>query len=243
MRILALILCSVVCVQAQFLSRRSFYARPAAAAGGGGSPLITSGLILYYKFDEGSGTTATDASGNEHNGTLGGAAAPTYTTAYIGANALNFTGNSKVDSGVNAAANPGSGDFSMVCWFKTSDASTIAMLGKSSGNNYALFLSGGVAFLNLNGANNCTGGSSLANGAWHHIAATIVGGGVTTLYIDGSSVNSSTIGAAISPGGNLIIGDLGEGSFKWNGDIDEACIYSRALSGAEVSQLAGQTHP
>src|SRR3989344_5943621 len=50
----------------------------------------TSGLIGYWKFDEGSGTMAQDYSGNNNIGTLTNGA--TWTTGKIGANALNFDG-------------------------------------------------------------------------------------------------------------------------------------------------------
>src|SRR3989338_1965645 len=49
----------------------------------------TSGLVGYWTFDEGAGTTANDSSGNNNTGTLTNG--PTWTTGKIG-QALNFDG-------------------------------------------------------------------------------------------------------------------------------------------------------
>ena len=51
---------------------------------------ITSNLTAWYKFDEGSGSTATDDGSGAHNGTLNADA--TYTTGHIGAYALSLDG-------------------------------------------------------------------------------------------------------------------------------------------------------
>src|SRR3990167_9554249 len=50
----------------------------------------TNGLVGYWAFDEGSGTTAGDSSGNGNNGTL--VNGPTWTTGKVGSGALDFDG-------------------------------------------------------------------------------------------------------------------------------------------------------
>src|SRR3989338_5343069 len=61
----------------------------------------TSGLVGYWTFDEGAGTTANDSSGNNNTGTLTNG--PTWTTGKIG-QALNFDGvNDYVDLGFPSA--------------------------------------------------------------------------------------------------------------------------------------------
>jgi hypothetical protein len=212
--------------------------------GGGGSPLITSGLILYYKFDEGSGTTALDASGNSRNGTLSGTIPPSYVTGYIGTNALSFNGlHSYVDSGVDSAANLGTGNFTAVCWIKTTYGSTEVAIGKNSGVGDKYWLgTSGTAFGSVNG-HNITGGSSVSDGNWHHLAMTC-NGGTITVYLDGTSVATGSYTGACNPSGNMHVGDWGTSAqFRWNGSLDEVALYNRALSGAEISTLFHQTHP
>jgi len=221
---------------------------PSGGGGGGGSPLITSGLVLYYKFDEGTGTTTADASGNGHTGTLSATSSgiiPTWTTAYIGAGALSFDGaHSYVDTGTDAALNPGSGDFSVVAWAKTSASDTRLILGKynGSGDRYWLGAASGSAFFDVNNVN-ATATATTSNNAWHHYVGTRSGSTIT-LYFDGSSIATGSSGAACAPGGNMMVGMFGaNASFIWNGSIDEVAYYNRALSGSEVTTLFGQTHP
>src|SRR4051812_22134562 len=56
----------------------------------GDARAATGGLVAAYSFDEGSGTTASDASGNGHGGTVAGA---TWATGKFGS-ALSFNGTS-----------------------------------------------------------------------------------------------------------------------------------------------------
>lgn len=79
------------------------------------------GLAGYWKFDEGSGSTAADASGSGYSGTLQSGAS--WTTGQIGSYALNVSGanNSYVEiptAVVNTAAS-----FSVAAWVKVSAVS------------------------------------------------------------------------------------------------------------------------
>ncbi|HEY1712581.1 MAG TPA: hypothetical protein VGG07_06740, partial [Solirubrobacteraceae bacterium] len=71
----------------------------AAIAGWGGfvalqeSAAATPGLVAAFGFDEGSGTTLTDATGNGHNGTI---TSPAWSTAGKYGKALQFNGTSSV---------------------------------------------------------------------------------------------------------------------------------------------------
>src|SRR3989344_6333653 len=98
---------------------------------------ITSGLVAHYKFDEGSGTTASDSSGNNNIGTL--INNPAWTTGKIGGG-LSFDG---VDDYVNISnesafdferTNP----FSISAWVNypsgSSDASIVSKM--QNGGNF-----------------------------------------------------------------------------------------------------------
>ncbi|MBD9360635.1 DUF4347 domain-containing protein [Methylomonas fluvii] len=86
--------------------------------------------------------------------------------------------------------------------------------------------------------------TTLAGTGWHHVAYTIDSAAHTqTVYIDGVAVASTayTTSIAYSLATNSFIGKHGNGdtTYDFNGKIDEARIYNRALTGVEVSALAG----
>jgi len=95
--------------------------------------------------------------------------------------------------------------------------------------------------------------SNLFDGNWHHVAATVDGSGLLTLYIDGVnegnsgadtigflniiSANSAAIGRNrdnTAPATPLDIA----GQWFFDGAIDDVRLYDHALSGAEVAALA-----
>ena len=69
---------------------------------------IGSGMVVWYKFDESSGTTAADSSGNAHNGTVtpvGGGTGTFSTTHQVGTHAVSLNGTSStVGAYVNVPA-------------------------------------------------------------------------------------------------------------------------------------------
>ena len=102
---------------------------------------ITTGLIGHWKFDEISGTTATDSSGNNNNGTLTNG--PTWTTGKIN-NALSFDG---TDDYVNAGNPPSlnlTSSFTLSAWVYSNnmsgDRDIITKVG--SGADYYLQVTG-----------------------------------------------------------------------------------------------------
>ncbi|MCR9016482.1 LamG-like jellyroll fold domain-containing protein, partial [Aquiflexum gelatinilyticum] len=76
------------------------------------------------------------------------------------------------------------------------------------------------------------------NGTWMHVAVTF-DGTKTTMYINGVEDNSATYApVTIRPNTtNLQIGAW-DGINRWTGDLDEVRLYGRALSSAEILNLA-----
>lgn len=60
---------------------------------------IGNGLQIYYKFNEGSGTTITDYSGNANDGTISGSGTPSWITGLFGSALKAASGYIRVDSG------------------------------------------------------------------------------------------------------------------------------------------------
>ncbi|WP_160167686.1 DUF4347 domain-containing protein [Methylomonas sp. MK1] len=85
--------------------------------------------------------------------------------------------------------------------------------------------------------------TTLAGTGWHHVAYTIDSAAHTqTVYIDGVAVASTayTTSIAYSQGSNSFIGKHGNGgtTYDFNGKIDDARVYNRALTTAEIATLA-----
>ncbi len=87
-------------------------------------------------------------------------------------------------------------------------------------------------------------GSSLAGTGWHHVAYSFNDAGdVATLHLDGVQVASASVTGSISYtlGANSTIGKHGNGvtAQDFNGRIDDARVYTRALSSDEIAAIAG----
>jgi hypothetical protein len=146
--------------------------------GGSGSSTLNSGLLAHWKLDEGSGTTASDASGNGRTGTVNGGA--TWTTGTVNG-ALSFDG---VNDHVAVPTTIGDrAAFSVALWFKTSST----QIGKvwaeddsTTGTPY-IFLSvnenvvgdAEFGYRDNNGVwtGLAVGASNLNNGQWHLLVA------------------------------------------------------------------------
>ena len=98
--------------------------------------------------------------------------------------------------------------------------------------------------LDLGGTSLTTSTTGLANGTWHHLAATIPANGNTggaKLYINGTATNgsgSTAINTAATA--DLVIGRDGtSGSAYFNGQIDDVRLYGAELNATLISQLYG----
>ncbi|HXG49280.1 MAG TPA: LamG-like jellyroll fold domain-containing protein, partial [Methylomirabilota bacterium] len=81
-------------------------------------------------------------------------------------------------------------------------------------------------------------GGQILTGQWHHVVATLQKGDALKLYQDGLLVGTSTNFTGDTADGNspLYLGRRGDAQFL-KGWVDEAALYSRALTAAEVTAL------
>lgn len=208
------------------------------------------GLIGYWKFDEGSGTTANDSSGNGNTGAmLSGAVYPnpatTPTDFHISSGCklgtcANFNGTSNCISVPNSNnLNFGVGSFSILLWFKTNSTSNEKdLIEKSSGNygtsgtGYRIFLgtsdtiNSRVKDANGNGLYGGTTNLNLLDGNWHY-AGFIFSYTRGDYYVDGVnktfSTQQNTLNSNINNSNALTIG---------RGSLDgSACSSERAMNG------------
>ena len=221
----------------QYGSEKSF----ASASGAG----VTSGPQAYYALDEGSGTTATDESGNGNSGTVTGA---TWTTGKSGGG-LSFDGNDYITKTNPSSGVKPSSEVAIAAWIKTSVTDTGGAEVVSMGDSYALRVEkdGNIKFFYYNGSGYKsvrTTGVNVLNGAWHHIVGQKTGA-TLQIYVDGSSkISTSNTGTIrYTLGTNLYIGNHGNGgtSYDFRGSIDDVRIYNQALSNQEALDLYNST--
>ncbi|MBA4388754.1 MAG: hypothetical protein C0404_12285, partial [Verrucomicrobia bacterium] len=216
------------------------------ATGGGksGTASITvstvpSGLLAWWKLDETSGTTAADASGNGHAGTLQSGAAFTTGGKISGALQLSGANDMILASPVVSLTT----EWTIGAWFTaplpaTATWHTLARGSGSSGDHQIIADSG----LNLGMYDNTSGGGFRSCGygmgglssGWHHLAA--VGSGTTTkFYVDGVLVGTSDRKGS---GDVYAVGNYQGNGQRFSDKIDDVRVYNRALGVSEIQSLA-----
>ncbi|MEK9135018.1 MAG: LamG domain-containing protein, partial [Patescibacteria group bacterium] len=205
------------------------------------------GPVAQWKFDEGSGLTAYDASGNANTGTLQNNMATTsWTTGKYGS-ALNFDGvDDYADVGGNTFFDLASGPLTLEAWIKPNAVAVAAIFSKNCGgaaprwvfnltaNNRLRFYSGNL----IPDESFSTGVVSI--GVWTH-AVMIWDGSTSAFYFNGvldvksaktgtmsTCNNPLSIGAGVYPSPTIWI--------PFNGLIDDVQIYNYARSPLEILQ-------
>jgi len=219
------------------------------------------GLVGYWKFDEGSGTTAYDSSGNGNNGIL--VNGPTWVAGKYG-EALSFEGvDDYVEIAGNTDLNPYTNDWTVSAWVNLNKLCPyiygqpfiygFVILGKRQSefdNSLTLLVHSGTNATSQARFGFIWDGSMQAAGAqsdlmnvfgWHYVVG-VRRGGELYVYVDGveygpnnyfyagSNITSTTSISSATP-----VRLASHGSwFFYNGTIDEARIYDRALSAGEI---------
>jgi len=207
-------------------------------------------LVGYWKFDEGTGTNAYDASGNGNDGTL--VNSPTWTTdAKKGDYALEFNGiDNYVSLGNIRTLDPGTGDYTWSGWLKFG-----GFTGTYREIWYANACGGvhGFGFI-LNNSSNWmyyeiygpVGGRQSKNissadylNEWHLWTFVITPSDhKVKIFVDGELKSTGNFDnwGDIASVSTLIIGSHGT-IYYYDGLIDDVRIYNRALSAEEVEAM------
>jgi hypothetical protein len=202
------------------------------------------GLIGNWRFNEGSGTTASDSSPNSLHGFLTNG-----TSWAIGAfqTAASFDG---VNDSVVIPDNPAlrlSNNMTIALWvFKSSENSDwVRYFGKGGATtrNYGLWDEAGpagrVLFQCMTSPTTYLGMFSTLQvpiGIWTHIAFTWHGS-TGTIYINGElDVSAALTGTPVTSSDSATAAYAGYHGYL-NGGVDEVALYSRALSAPEVMAL------
>ena len=198
------------------------------------------GLVAAYGFDEGSGTTTVDGSGNGNTGSL---ASTLWSTGGRFGGALSFNGNSSRVNIADSASLRLTTGMTLEAWVRPSalaDWATVIIkerTGWYAGALYATTDNGRPSgHVYTTGDRELRGPSGIPVGAWTHLATTYNGSSLA-LYVNGTQVASSpATGAIIANIGALRIGGNSIWYEPFNGLIDEVRIYSRALSASEIQE-------
>ena len=222
---------------------------------------LTDNLISYWKLDESSGnasdsvgsntltnTNVTYATGKINNGAVFNAGTDNLAIADATQVGLDITGNLSFSCWIKHTSVPSSG---VAQWY-------LNKFGASGNYGYRLYLYNNAGTLGLwfdCSANGTTNTGSTVNwtpstDTWYHVIIVYTAAsGSCAYYINGSQQGSTQTGLATSifnSNAPFALGSL-NGSQALNGVIDEAGIWSRALSASEITELynggAGLTYP
>jgi len=216
-------------------------------------PFPTNGLVSWWKFDEGSGTTATDSIGS-NNGDIQGDI--DWVDGHFGG-ALEYPGAGTAGVKINdhSSLRP-STEVTISAWIRayTWMSGTKVVFarewGTSSANSYVIYrdTTNRLRYFVYNSSNiydetfmQDPGWSGA--GEWMHVAA-VKSGTTVKLYKNGNLVQSGSAPSSISYSGGkpVFIGadcndNTDDPKTPWWGMIDEVTFYNRGLNDAEVEAL------
>lgn len=216
------------------------------------SDVKTKNLVAGYRFEETSGSNAADMSGNGNTGTVAGTS--TIVTGHTG-RGRSFAGAGEIDAPDTVALRL-SAAYTIAIWVNpttlptTNHDQVLIEKDDNSGNaNYRLTIDrkancgsglafqGGFQDSGSIGYNDCYY-TAITTGTWYFVAGTWDGTN-WILYVNGVAVVTNNF-AGFTPttgDGALTMGNEAGNSQNLKGVLDEARVYNRALSPAEIRAL------
>ena len=205
---------------------------------------LPSGLVAGWSFDEASGTSAADSSGNGNTATLINGV--THTAGSSGGG-LRFDGANDYIAVPNSPSLDISGTgLTLTMWINpTAAGGDSVVLGKFWNTTmtapyyqYGLELVGGTTpnfqVGTTSGVLSASMGSALALNQWSHLAL-VFNGSQVQYFVNGVLLTTAPLPATITARGNsLQVGADNNISQFFNGSLDEVRIYNRALTAQEV---------
>jgi len=205
-------------------------------------------LVGHWKLDDGLGTTAVDATGNGHDGTLMGN--PQWVEGYLDGG-LQFSGSpDKVDIPYSADLNP-ENEYSVSVWVNLDPAgsnyrSPVTSRDDGPQAGYIIYCTPANTWQFWTGSAaggwNQAGSPDVELGQWTHVAISYLGG-AKKLYINGELAGESNDTMALNTAQVLRIGagaTEGNGNYFFQGTIDDVRVYNHALTEAELAELSAR---
>ncbi len=223
----------------------------------------TTNLVAYYPLDG----DYQDASGNMRHGEVPADSAAVFFLDGVTGQAIDLsrgdayvriTGYQGIIADRTDPDNPAQNPFTVACWINTTGNGSLICWGGSDGapvgGQYQNFRVDGGRLRSEHGDGRFRGAATVNDGEWHHVALAVNTGNmippVTRIYVDGvqDSEGADTANAQniwnITAEADVTIGSrASHGDRFFEGAIDEARLYDRALSAEEIAGLAGKTKP
>jgi prepilin-type N-terminal cleavage/methylation domain-containing protein len=199
----------------------------------------SSGLIAYWPFDEGGGSSTADVTGG-HTGALNGGSS--WVGGKAGTGALSFNGSTGYVAATVSNSNLGS-QFTFSQWVNaaafTSDGGVIG--------NFSDGGDGGIKFIVASNGTYITGSrtspgtihtcqtNTVTNTrTWYYLVVTDDGTATIRIYVNGVLDTTCGTDPTITNNSNFKIGLNNDEGAYYNGSIDDVRIYDHALSAAEI---------
>jgi hypothetical protein len=204
-------------------------------------------LVAHWKFDEGSGNTAHDTSGNGNDGTFVGD--PVWMTGRAGG-ALEFNGSSDyIEVPFSESLRViNQGDFTIAAWFRLDEIPTEYKVVFQQGDDTSggpgrtwLFVHQSNEIRSSLGGSATGSGVGIEGGTWYHAAVIVTEGGTddsVQIYVNGEPAGASRLDSMEDSQGIFYIGAHKALGNIWDGLLDDLRIYSHALSETELLRLA-----
>ena len=204
---------------------------------------LDDGIVAWWRFDDGSGGTAVDATGFGRDGALTAPFPQWQATGQIGGS-LRFTGelNQSVTVGNHASLNP-TAAISISAWVHALDwTSNRRVLQKgNTDSQYRLLIEGGELVWHIANVGRLETALPPVN-EWFHLAATYDGTRMR-VFVNGAQTGTlAATGAIPVTADPLYLGTKTPASIAGdhlNGSLDDVRIYNRALKVTEIGTLAG----
>ncbi|WP_171682917.1 family 43 glycosylhydrolase [Paenibacillus planticolens] len=223
-----------------------------------GAAAEDSSLMLWYRFNEGTGTTVADSSGNNRSGKLNGTYS--WTKGPDGSGAISLDGSSgfvQMPNAILAGLSSVTVATNVFVDQANSNPSWVFTFGSSTNPNgdanahyLGLLLEAGgyramLATARWTNEQSTKVSSDFVKGVWKHVAYTQTGT-TGTLYVDGVQVARNT-GVTFTPAQmeSTIANYIGKPAYTadrfFKGKVSDFRLYSRALSASEVKDLANSS--
>lgn len=208
------------------------------------------GLVGYWNFDEGSGSSTIDSSGNNNTGTWSGAPAGTsgyYSAGKVGPWAGMFSW---------ATANSISIPITNTSTMPSSAMTVSAWVNVSANVNYSIFLQSNWANVGSWTLLGNTAGAlfgvigpgptqhnaiyPLSPGTWHMLTGTYDGQNVK-LYVDGTLESTNALSGQTLNQISPLVADF-NASTAFTFEDDDVRLYNRALSATEIAEMYAAEH-
>ncbi len=207
------------------------------------------GLVGHWKFDDGSGTTAVDSSGNGYDADQG-VAAGSWITGKAG-NAYNLP-RFKLDATDSIAVKNGGGStVTLSVWMtvstvmnyqgiagyeNTGNANDVYSLKMDNVDKIVWTVDGSSSFAS---ADTLTSYAAATGDGWVHVVGVYEQGVGSTLYVNGAVAGTGTAANVIQTDtSTFAIGSYqGGSSYAFSGSIDDVQVYHEALSASDVTFL------